>query len=86
MDIRLLGAGAERPGLLPTGDQAHLHLELEQLLVGGAFVFQLFELIHQIVGLELLLQLRCGERLALDRLDLFRHALERLEGALVVHA
>ena len=39
----------------------------------------------QRVALELLVQLGRGDRLALLRLDLLRHALERLEGALVAH-
>src|SRR6478735_112723 len=73
LGLRRLAAGAEEP---------HPLLEGEELLVRGPLVLEHLELLGQLVPLELLLELRRGERLPLLPLDLLLHPLEALEGGL----
>ncbi len=54
-------------------------------MIGAAVEFQRLELLLQVVAGEFLGQLGFGQLLALDFLDLRRHPLEVLEGALVRH-
>ena len=66
--------------------EPHPLLERDELLVGAALVLESFELLHQPVAAELLLELRRRDGLPLGGLDLLGHPLERLEGALVRQA
>src|SRR2546426_973472 len=64
-------------------EQAQLLLQVEQLLVRVGLALEALELLHQLVAGEILVDLGRRDELALLVLNLLRHALERLEGALV---
>src|SRR5690606_33380262 len=69
---------ADLPGRLGSAgtEQAHLGLELEQLLIGRTVILKLLEFARQLVATEFFLQLRSRECLALTGLDLLLHPLE----------
>src|SRR5688500_16627605 len=85
--VDVLGAAVELPVLTGAAlrQQTHPLLQREQLLIRASVVLQRVELADEVVARELLLDLGRGDCLPLVGLDLLRHALERLEGALVRH-
>ena len=68
---------------MPPGSSPILRFKRQQLLIGVGFHLETLELLHQRVAGEILVHFGRGDELALLVLDLLRHALERLEGALV---
>src|SRR5204863_8133777 len=83
--LSLLGTFAECLGLLlrAARQQSHLALQRQQLLVRVGFHFETLELLDQGVAREIFVHFGGRDEFALLVLDLLRHALERLERALV---
>jgi hypothetical protein len=81
LDARLHGDRGCGP-LLGRQDP-HLSLERDEIVVGAVRPFELLELRVQRIAGELLGQIRFGFGLRLDLIDLLRHAVERLERALI---
>src|ERR671921_2749638 len=82
-DVTPAGPQLLRPGAPAGAQDAHLGLELEQLLVGATLVLQSLELPGEQVAGDLFVEFRGGKGLPLRSLDLLRHAFEGLEGTLV---